>query len=77
MYICICNAVTDRDVRDAVLRDGARRLDQLEELLLVGTGCGKCRDTAEACLRATLHELGLHEASVPLAAPPAPTPPPA
>jgi bacterioferritin-associated ferredoxin len=45
MYVCICNAVTDHEIVDAVSQ-GVRSLDQLEQVLLVGTCCGKCRDTA-------------------------------
>lgn len=49
MYICICNAVTDKDIAMAV-REGARSLEQLEDTLGVATCCGKCRDKAAECL---------------------------
>jgi bacterioferritin-associated ferredoxin len=49
MYVCVCNAVTDHEIEQAV-RDGVRSMTQLEEALLVGTCCGKCRDTAQECL---------------------------
>lgn len=49
MYVCICNAVTDHDIADAV-KDGLRTMEQLEESLLVSTCCGKCRDAASECL---------------------------
>jgi bacterioferritin-associated ferredoxin len=45
MYVCICNAVTDHEILAAV-EHGARTLEQLEQTLLVGTCCGKCRETA-------------------------------
>lgn len=49
MYVCVCNAVTDHEIEQAV-REGVRSMPQLEESLLVGTCCGKCRDTAQDCL---------------------------
>ncbi|MCG3203111.1 MAG: hypothetical protein NFCOHLIN_03030 [Gammaproteobacteria bacterium] len=49
MYVCICNAVTDHDIRDAV-EGGARGLEDLRDRLRVATCCGACEDTANACL---------------------------
>jgi bacterioferritin-associated ferredoxin len=49
MYVCICNAVTEREIAQ-VAQEGVRSFDQLEQLLLVGTCCGKCRDKAAECL---------------------------
>lgn len=41
MYICICHAVTDRDIR-ACIEDGATSMRDLRNCLGVGTQCGKC-----------------------------------
>ncbi len=41
MYVCICNAVTDRDIVTAAAR-GARTSDDLAQDLGVGLGCGRC-----------------------------------
>lgn len=49
MYVCICNAVTDRDIRGAVAR-GARSLDDLATTLGVATRCRSCTDCARAVL---------------------------
>ena len=49
MYICLCHAVTERQVRECV-RDGARSLDDLARKLGVGTCCGRCRESARALL---------------------------
>jgi bacterioferritin-associated ferredoxin len=49
MYICICNAITERDVRECVRR-GCRSVDQLSMELGVGTGCGRCRPMASQIL---------------------------
>ncbi|MDT8408906.1 MAG: (2Fe-2S)-binding protein [Wenzhouxiangellaceae bacterium] len=49
MFICICNAVTDREIRE----HAARGVETLEELRM-RTGCsdccGHCADEAEAIL---------------------------
>jgi bacterioferritin-associated ferredoxin len=55
MYICICNAVTDRDIKRAV-EDGACSLNCLQETLAVSTCCGQCAENATACLERALHE---------------------
>ena len=49
MYICICNAITERDVRECV-RKGCCSMDELSVELGVGTGCGRCRPTASEIL---------------------------
>ena len=53
MYVCICKAVTDRQIRQAV-ELGARSLGDLKESLGVATGCGKCASYARAILREEL-----------------------
>lgn len=45
MYICICNAVTERQVRASV-DAGATTLDDLHIDLGVASCCGRCADTA-------------------------------
>jgi bacterioferritin-associated ferredoxin len=50
MYVCICNAVTEREVRDCV-RGGVCSVDELSMQLGVGAGCGRCRPSAEELLR--------------------------
>ncbi|MFT2112541.1 bacterioferritin-associated ferredoxin [Marinomonas sp. 2405UD68-3] len=41
MYICICNAVTDRQIKNA-LDEGAKTMSDLNKSLSVGSCCGKC-----------------------------------
>ncbi len=41
MYICICKAVTDGQIREAI-NQGACTRKQLIECLSVGRDCGKC-----------------------------------
>ena len=50
MYICICNAVTEKAVRECA-RNGACSIDELAYELGVGAGCGRCRDCANELLR--------------------------
>jgi bacterioferritin-associated ferredoxin len=49
MYVCICNGVTDRDVRDAASR-GARTVKDLRRELGVASDCGKCASCAHEVL---------------------------
>ncbi|MDJ0871533.1 MAG: (2Fe-2S)-binding protein [Gammaproteobacteria bacterium] len=53
MYVCICNAVTDRDIREAV-QQGALSLKALREQLQVATCCGRCAGCARRCLHQAL-----------------------
>ena len=49
MYICICNAVTEREVRECARR-GCCSLAELSVELGVGTSCGRCRPAASEIL---------------------------
>ena len=53
MYICLCNAITDRQIVDAA-REGARTDEDLAHGLGVGLTCGRCRSCAKELLRETL-----------------------
>lgn len=50
MYICLCNAVTEKAVRECANK-GACSLDELAAQLGVGAGCGRCRECASDLLR--------------------------
>lgn len=45
MYVCICNGITDTQIR-AAAADGVTSLEQLEEKLGVGNQCGSCAEHA-------------------------------
>ena len=49
MYVCICNAVTERQIRDAA-SGGVNDLWSLQRELGVAAGCGSCMETASAIL---------------------------
>jgi len=46
MYICVCNAITERQVRESVAA-GAATLTDLQFDLGVATCCGCCAQTAQ------------------------------
>ena len=56
MYICICNAITDRQIVQAA-EEGARSPDDLAHGLGVGLGCGRCTSCAIALLQDTVAAL--------------------
>ena len=60
MYICICHAVTEQQIRDAV-REGAATVAELGARLGVSSGCGSCRPLAKEVLEQTLQLAGLPE----------------
>lgn len=43
MFVCMCAAVTEHEIRDCV-RAGARTMDEVGERSLAGTGCGGCQE---------------------------------
>ncbi|MGI9219841.1 MAG: (2Fe-2S)-binding protein [Woeseiaceae bacterium] len=49
MYVCICNAVTESQIRDAA-DAGVSDLWALQAKLGVATNCGSCKETASAIL---------------------------
>lgn len=55
MYVCVCNAVTERHIRNAV-EGGATRMRDLRERLGVTAECGRCASCAKECLRSALHK---------------------
>ena len=56
VYVCLCNAVTDREIRGAVAL-GARTLADLESSLGVATCCGRCADCAQRLVGEAAREL--------------------
>jgi len=49
MFICICSAISERQVIKAV-QDGAQTLDDLQVDLGVAMCCGRCAETASEYL---------------------------
>ncbi|MCC2638645.1 MAG: BFD-like (2Fe-2S)-binding protein [Moraxellaceae bacterium] len=56
MYVCICKAVTDGQIREAV-SEGCCSMRELRQCLGVATQCGRCAPEARQVLDAALaHE---------------------
>jgi bacterioferritin-associated ferredoxin len=51
MYVCICNGVTDRDIRQAA-EAGCRTVAELTMRTGAGATCGSCLDMAADLLTA-------------------------
>ena len=43
MYVCICHAVPDTEIRSCITR-GARSIEEVGDACGAGTGCGSCHD---------------------------------
>ena len=67
MYVCICKAVTDRQIREAA-QGGARTLADLRRELGVSLDCGRCASCARECLKEAHHCAAHPDACLPLAA---------
>ena len=55
MYVCVCNAITDHEIRSAA-QLGCRSLDDLSACLGVATCCRRCTDCARKVLNDALAE---------------------
>ena len=55
MYVCICNAVTDSDISNAV-QAGVRNVKQLGQATGCSSTCGCCREMATEILQQALEE---------------------
>ena len=49
MYVCICNAITDKQIRRAA-KAGVTDIYELRERLGVAANCGSCVDEAQSIL---------------------------
>jgi bacterioferritin-associated ferredoxin len=65
MYVCICNGVTESDVRQAA-EAGCRSLPELTMRTGCGATCGTCLDTAAGILDAHAPERRSIAFSVPM-----------
>jgi bacterioferritin-associated ferredoxin len=50
MYVCICNAITDKQIRQAA-DSGATSLWELQKQLGVASNCGSCKEAASQILQ--------------------------
>ncbi len=66
MYVCICKAVTEHELRRAIAQ-GAECFEDLQARTGCATCCGCCEDEARRLLGTTL-ETQRREAALPIAA---------
>jgi len=57
VYVCVCNAVTDRDIREAASR-GVCSVEALGDQLKVATCCGRCLEHASKVLLQAISDGG-------------------
>ena len=50
MYVCVCNAVTERQIR-ALAEQGVRTLDEMSQINGCSSTCGGCMDEAKRILK--------------------------
>ena len=60
MYVCICNEVTDRQIKRAAI-SGIASMRELRKSLNVGTTCGRCSSCAKNLLKESLDSIALPE----------------
>ncbi len=60
MYVCICKAVTDRQIRSAV-EDGVTTMKGLRDSLGCTGQCGKCGKHVKQLRDQTLYEMEMME----------------
>ena len=65
MYVCLCNAVTDSDIRKAV-DSGVRNMRQLGKATHCSTACGCCKEMAAEILQQALAEAHEYRKSIPV-----------
>lgn len=61
MYVCLCNAVSDKTLREAVRRYQPKSIQQLRQLVPVGKQCGKCICVAREIMEDELQNVPLYK----------------
>ncbi len=65
MYVCICNGVTDHQIREAAA-NGVRTVAELTMRTGCGASCGSCIDTAVALLDSVHGHEGERQSLLPI-----------
>jgi bacterioferritin-associated ferredoxin len=63
MYVCLCQGVTDGQIREAIM-EGCCSYREVRETLNVASKCGKCACLAKQVVRETLTELHVSQPSL-------------
>ena len=61
MYVCLCNAVSDKTLREVVRRYQPKSIQQLRQLVPVGKQCGKCIRFAREIMEDELQNVPLYK----------------
>lgn len=56
MYVCLCNSVTESDIRRAANEAGVRHFRELKDLTGCSSSCGSCEEMAREVLSEALQE---------------------
>ncbi|MFC6440708.1 bacterioferritin-associated ferredoxin [Bowmanella sp. JS7-9] len=54
MYICLCYAITDKQIKHAVREQGVGSMRELRQTLNIGGQCGKCIRAAQQIIDNTI-----------------------
>lgn len=65
MYVCICNAVTDRAIREAAA-SGARSFDEVRSRTGCADCCGSCEDLAARIFQEALEHANARPLDLPV-----------
>ena len=55
MYVCLCKAVTDRQIRETI-SEGATTFAEIRRQLGVATQCGKCCQQAKSIVETAVNK---------------------
>ncbi|KAF6671950.1 bacterioferritin-associated ferredoxin [Pantoea sp. EKM21T] len=61
MYVCLCNAISDKTLREVVRRYQPKSIQQLRQLVPVGKQCGKCIRTAREIMDEEMQHAPLYK----------------
>ncbi|MGJ0629402.1 bacterioferritin-associated ferredoxin [Xenorhabdus bovienii] len=57
MYICLCNAISDKTIRNIVRQRHVRSIRELRDFVPVGSDCGKCIRQAREIMNEEIAQL--------------------
>ncbi|MDZ7277042.1 bacterioferritin-associated ferredoxin [Pantoea eucrina] len=61
MYVCLCNAISDKTLREVVRRYQPKSIQQLRQLVPIGKQCGKCVRVAREIMHEELQHAPLYK----------------
>jgi len=61
MYVCLCNAVSDKTLREVVRRYQPKSIQQLRQLVPIGKQCGKCVRFVREIMEDELQQVPLYK----------------